>query len=171
MKLQLFLLSFTLSCSSVLAFTSSSSSHHEKKISWPEYKSDYIDPMITAHEDQSLEGHMDPAKRQVSDQYWLKQYAEEKEKLHRLNEAAAAENLQQQQREDHRPRRAAPSTSYDAYKMNYIDPMDQQQKKDKKKFTLLKGNMMDPNKRAEADQFWLETFMEEKARLHGNKSP
>jgi hypothetical protein len=30
---------------------------------------------------------------------------------------------------------------------------------------------MDPNKRANADQFWLQAFLEEKAKLHGNQTP
>ena len=140
------------------AFGFSASSSDAKKISWPEYKHDFIDPIPSQHDDSHLEGHMDPTKRQVSDQYWMEQFAEDKEKLHKLNVALKEDEEAQKM--------ASPATSYDSYKMNYIDPI----KKSKSFKSDLKGHM-DPSKRAEADEFWLKTVLEEKEKLHGKKSP
>jgi hypothetical protein len=148
--------------SSALGF-STSNDGATKQISWPEYKHDFIDPISSQHQDSHLEGHMDPAKRQVSDQYWFAQFAEDKEKLHRSNKAAAKIIAEE---EEEMPGMATPTTSYNAYKTNHIDPME----KRKESKSDLKGNM-DPNKRANADQFWLQAFLEEKAKLHGNQTP
>jgi hypothetical protein len=80
-----------------------------------------------------------------------------------LNNAAAKIIAEE---EEEMPGMATPANSCNAYKTNHIDPM----KKRKESKSDLKGHM-DPNKRANADQFWLQAFLEEKAKLHGNQTP
>lgn len=165
------LLSFAvvLPCALALLGSSRVDGRDSRKISWPDYKNDYIDPISSSRDggggsssSSHLVERMDPATRQVSDQFWLAQYAEEKEKLHKLNKAAAAA----MNHPEEEGMLQTPATSYDSYKAKYIDPMEK--RKNSKSKSDLKGHM-DPTQRAESDQFWLETFMEEKARLHGNR--
>ena len=56
--------------------------------SWSEYKSDYIDPAISNEDHTShVSGpHVDKTKRDSSDQYWLAQFEDEREKLHDMND-------------------------------------------------------------------------------------
>jgi hypothetical protein len=50
---------------------------------WSHYKHKYIDP-ITLHETTSkVKNHIDPAKRESADEYWLHKFLEDREKLHR----------------------------------------------------------------------------------------
>lgn len=143
---------------------SRSSMEAKKRISWSEYKHDFIDKISSAKENNKpLAGHMDPAQRQSSDQFWLAYYDQEKQRLHELNEAAAAKEHPEK----------APSktfwvetvTSYDVYKSKYLDPIEKQLHHK----SGLVGHM-DPAKRASADAFWLQVVMEEKAKLHGKNN-
>jgi hypothetical protein len=90
-----------------------------KQISWPEFKHDFIDPISSQQQDRHLEGQMDPTKRQVSNQYWFAQFAEDKEKLHRSNKAAVKIIAEE---EEEMPGMATSATSYNAYKTDPIDP-------------------------------------------------
>ena len=131
-----------------------------KKISWSDYKHDFIDPISESH-GSHLEGHMDPAKRQVSDQFWLAQFEEDKERLHQMNVVAAAAAASTGKEST-----TEPTTSFDTYKHDYIEPMVETNRKS----NSLIGHM-DPNIRAEADEFWLQTFLEEKKKIHGKHTP
>lgn len=152
----------TLAFSASRFFSTPSRLYESKQISWPEYKANFIDPIVVdrSNSDSHLEGHMDPYKRKVSDQYWLAQFEDDKEKLHQLNLDAGAVNSNTPAMED-----TASKTSFETYKNNNLDPMKSSQKSQ----NILKGHM-DPKKRAESDEFWLHTFLEEKQRLHGKKS-
>ena len=121
-----------------------------EKISWSDYKHDYVDP-ITPHETASkVRDHMDPAKRAIADEYWLLQFEKDKEKLHQymMAEASPAETLSEE------------SETWSHYKHAYIDPITPHETASKNK------NHMDPAKRASADKYWLQKFLEDKEKLH-----
>ena len=79
-----------------------------------------------------------------------------------MNEAA-----KQQQQDTKLPKSFwnAKVTSYDVYKSKYLDPITEEQSHE----AGLEGHM-DPKKRAEADEYWLQVVMEEKAKLHGKSA-
>eukprot|EP00526_Cylindrotheca_closterium_P024416 CAMPEP_0113654960 /NCGR_PEP_ID=MMETSP0017_2-20120614/29435_1 /TAXON_ID=2856 /ORGANISM="Cylindrotheca closterium" /LENGTH=151 /DNA_ID=CAMNT_0000568143 /DNA_START=107 /DNA_END=562 /DNA_ORIENTATION=- /assembly_acc=CAM_ASM_000147 len=147
-----------------MAFSRNSMEAKKKRISWSEYKHDFIDPIASSSGQGDaaapLEGHMDPAQRQSSDQFWLAYYAEEKERLHELNEHAAS-----QEEESLPSPNDSSMTSYNVYKSKYLDPMEAE----KDHPSGLVGKM-DPDARASADKFWLQVVLEEKAKLHGKSS-
>ncbi|CAJ1934037.1 unnamed protein product [Cylindrotheca closterium] len=141
-----------------------------RSISWSEYKHDFIDPIASGQgHDSNLEGHMDPAQRQSSDQFWLAYYAQEKERLHELNSHASAQQQESSSSSSSSglPRSASSKvTSYDVYKSKYLDPM----LKNEAHPSGLDGPHLDPETRASADEFWLQVVLEEKAKLHGKSS-
>jgi hypothetical protein len=120
-----------------------------EKISWSDYKHDYVDP-ITPHKTASkVKDHMDPAKRAIADEYWLLQFEKDKEKLHQymMADASPTETLSKE------------SETWSHYKHEYIDPITPHEAASKVK------NHMDPAKRASADEYWLKKFLEDKEKL------
>ena len=126
----------------------------EKPISWPDYKHDYIDP-ITPHETPSkVLDHTDPVKRAIADEYWLKQFEEDKEKLHHMMEKAKATKAAETY--------VKPSETWPHYKHENIDPITPHETASKV------ASHMDPAKRKIADEYWLQWYNDEKDRLHKN---
>lgn len=123
----------------------------QKKISFSEYKHDYVDP-ITPHATESkVKSHMEPSKRAIADEFWKAQFEQDKEKLHQMNE--------------NNPSRAEATLPKDAetwphYKHEYVDPITPHEIDSKVE------SHMDPGKRAIADEYWLQTFLEDKKKLH-----
>lgn len=121
----------------------------QERISWSDYKHDYVDPITPHAIESNVKGHMDPAKRAIADEYWLTQFEKDKEKLHQhmMVETSAEVPLKE------------PET-YAHYKHNYIDPITPHE-------TVSKiTNHMDPAKRESADKYWLQKFLHDKENLH-----
>jgi hypothetical protein len=93
----------------------------QDKITWSDYKHDFIDP-IAAHATDTtnklehwLEGRMDPRKRDTSAYgYWLEKFEADKEKLQNMNQAASSTP------ETSIP---PPTSTWDQYAHKYIDPI------------------------------------------------
>lgn len=117
-------------------------------ISWKDYKHDFIDPIASSDrkEEVNLEGRMDPTKRLSADGFWLAHLDDQKEKLNKLNEQSAT-----------LASAYSPNTSFETYKHECIDPMTSKPRHSSE----LKVHM-DPSKRAKADEFWLQSYLEEK---------
>ncbi|KAL3933890.1 MAG: hypothetical protein SGBAC_010205 [Bacillariaceae sp.] len=154
---------------SSMAFSRNSMEAKKKSISWSTYKHDFIDPISSSssssQEDVPLERYMDPTQRESSDQFWLAYYAEEKERLHELNNHAAAQEQDESSSSSSSfPLGSTKVTSYDVYKSKYLNPMEEHPHP-----SGLVGQM-DPDTRASADEFWLKVVLDEKAKLHGKSA-
>ena len=129
----------------------------ESSSSWSEYKSDYIDPAISNEDHTShVSGpHVDKTKRDSSDQYWLAQFEDEREKLHHMNDPWKNTSGS--------PKSSSKKTvtPFDQYENEYLHGKEVEHKQ------VLKGGYVDDEVRAKADEFWLQTFLDEKAKLHG----
>jgi hypothetical protein len=123
-----------------------------KQITWPEYKHDFIDPISGSHHSgHPLEGaHLDPHTRELSDQFWLAQFWEEKEKMHQMNLEIAEASVSKDE---------SSFTSFETYQNLLSQTISKNQ-------NHLEGHM-DPEMRARADKYWLQTFLQEKEKLHG----
>ena len=126
------------------------------RISWSEYKHDFIDPIVPhAPEEKERPGMsdapvVDKSKRQVADEFWLAQFEDEKKRLNEMMNGEEAEPSY--------PVQEAPKTSYEQYRSTNIDPIAS------KHHERLMGHM-DASKREAADEFWLQSFLWEKERL------
>jgi hypothetical protein len=121
----------------------------QEKISWSDYKQDYVDPITPHAIESNVKGHMDPAKRAIADEYWLTQFEKEKEKLHQHMTAETSTEVPSKE-----------SETYAHYKHEYIDPITPHETASKV------TNHMDPAKRESADQYWLQKFLNDKEQLH-----
>lgn len=78
---------------------------------WSKYKHDFVDP-ITPHEQPSGLHEPDSKKRAIADEFWLKQFEDDKDKMHEMMS------------KDHesRPPLFATDETWDHYKHEFIDP-------------------------------------------------
>lgn len=121
----------------------------QEKISWSDYKHDYVDPITPHAIESSVKGHMDPTKRAIADEYWLTQFEKEKEKLHQYMTVETSQEVPVKE-----------SETYAHYKHEYIDPITPHETASKV------ASRMDPAKRESADKYWLQKFLNDKEKLH-----
>lgn len=160
-----------------------------EKVSWSDYKHDYIDPITQRKTASKVKDHMDPAKRAIADEYWLLQFEKDKEKLHQyMADASPTETLSTESEAwshnthenidpitPHETASKAKNIMADAspienlssesetwshYKHQFIDPITSHETASKV------TNHMNPAKRASADEFWLRKFFDDKEKLH-----
>jgi hypothetical protein len=91
----------------------------QEKITWSDYKRDFIDPIAPHATDKTMLEHwlddpMDPRKRDSADGYWLEQFEADKERLQNMNQAASSTP------ETSIP---PPTSTWDQYSHKYIDPI------------------------------------------------
>jgi hypothetical protein len=142
--------------------SSSSTTMLKMASSWSEYKNEFIDPSVMAADhSSSIKGPLfvDQSKRDASDKFWLAQFEEEKERLHQMNDPWR--NQEQQQKQSRRL--PAVTTPFDQYEHRFLDPITP------KDYGQVVSNTVDPETRAKADEFWLQTFLEDKAKLHNKR--
>jgi hypothetical protein len=126
----------------------------QRPISWKEYKHDYVDPLVKHEAPPKVKDHTDPVKRAKADQFWLNQFEEDKEKLHRMMEHDDDNSISGS------AVTTGPNETYEHYKHEYLDPITPHERASKV------GSHMDPNKRKTADKYWLEWYKDEKQKLH-----
>jgi len=146
-----------------LAFTSvgkalhvhSPSCLYQKKASWPEYKHDYIEPLTPHQVESKIHNHVDPNKRAVSNEYWLRQLEDEKAKMHSMSskDETASSNSSTKQ----------PSETFEHYKHANIDPITPHETPSKV------TSHMDPIRRQNADKFWRAKYIDEKEKLRNKQ--
>lgn len=124
---------------------------YQKKASWPEYKHDYVDPLTPHQVESKIHTHIDPQKRAVSNEYWLRQLEDEKQKLHAMQSNDTVV-------ESHATNKK-PSESFSHYKQANIDPITPHEKPSPV------ASHMDPIKRQNADKFWRAKYIDDKEKL------
>lgn len=163
--------------------SSSSSSNKNNKVvtttttSWSDYKDCFIGPSVQQKKKQNsstLTGpHVNPDQRLSSDQFWYKQFEEERQRLQAMNhhDPDIARTVVS--------KRPSITTPFDIYEHLYLDPMivssstddnnDPSSKHSHSHQPVLSPSITqkiyNPQTRAEADEYWYQTFMEEKAKL------
>jgi len=151
-----YILAFTAAItSSVLGFASKSfSTFSQEKKSWSEYKHAYVDPRIahtSPHDPDVDEESM--RKRAIADEFWMKQFEEDKHKMHDMMKYTASGCYEDgsQFRE-----------TWSHYEHDFVEPLTFHAPPKK---TTGDKNSNDTRRRAKADAFWLEKFKEDKEKL------
>ena len=125
----------------------------QEKITWSDYKHDFIDPIAAHAADKTklehwlLEDRTDPRIQDSAEGYWLEQFEADKERLQNMNQAASSTP------ETSIP---PPTSTWDQYSRRYIDPI---LRKKNKKDPNLHGRTMDPETKASANEFWSKTVL------------
>eukprot|EP00568_Trieres_chinensis_P017625 CAMPEP_0183326580 /NCGR_PEP_ID=MMETSP0160_2-20130417/82602_1 /TAXON_ID=2839 ORGANISM="Odontella Sinensis, Strain Grunow 1884" /NCGR_SAMPLE_ID=MMETSP0160_2 /ASSEMBLY_ACC=CAM_ASM_000250 /LENGTH=154 /DNA_ID=CAMNT_0025494595 /DNA_START=17 /DNA_END=481 /DNA_ORIENTATION=- len=132
-----------------LAARRSELSLKQHKISWSEYEHEYVDPLVPHKVDSEMEGRMDPDRRRTADEFWTAQFNDGKQKLHRINQDDAHPTAHDN----------APVDTWAQYKHEYVDPITPHEAS-----SGLEGHM-DPERRAVADEFWLQKFRDDKKKM------
>jgi hypothetical protein len=126
---------------------------HQEKTNWVEYKHDYVDPLIPRAIESKIHDHVNPTKRKVSDEYWLRQMEQDKEKLQKYmmqEDEKMGDNDNVLVRQEH------PQETFQHYKQTYIDPMRRHSSPSPV------TSHLDPVKRQNADKFWRAKLMDDK---------
>ena len=125
------------------------------KSNWESYSKLAIDSTVKEedHHIQDLHGpDVSKDKRDESDQFWLTQLEEEKELLHKMNNPW----------KDGNEKRPAITTPLDQYQQLHLDQISKQEDHHQ----VVQSSKMEPSVRAKSDEFWLQSFLEEKSKLH-----
>jgi hypothetical protein len=110
-----------------------------------------VDPLIPHAIESKVHDHVNPTKRKVSDEYWLRQMEQDKEKLQKymMQEDKMSDN-------DDVVRQEHPQETFQHYKQTYIDPMT------RRSSPSPVTSHLDPVKRQNADKFWRAKIMDDK---------
>jgi hypothetical protein len=134
--------------------STSTTALHQEKTNWVEYKHDYVDPLIPRAIESKIHDHVNPTKRKVSDEYWLRQMEQDKEKLQKYmiqeEEEEMSDNDNVLVRQEH------PQETFQHYKQTHIDPMTRHSSPSPV------TSHLDPVKRQNADKFWRAKLMDDK---------
>ena len=103
---------------SCLHSTSTTVWFQQESTNWDEYKHDYVDPLVPHSIQSKLHDHIDPTKRKASDEYWLRQMEQDKEKLHNMmnedqDKTSDTDGIRQEQHYE----------TFQHYKQANIDPI------------------------------------------------
>ena len=130
----------------------------ESANSWSEYKHDFVDPLIPHQVESKIHDHTDPEKRASSDEYWLRQMEQDKNKLNDMMTDEMVTAASEQDKAD------KPAESFEHYKQENIDPITPHE------MPSPVTSHMDPVKREKADEFWQAKFNDEKEKIHSGAS-
>jgi len=120
----------------------------QQKTNWPEYKHVYVDPLTPHQVESKVHDHVDPQKRAISNEYWLRQLEEDKAKLHSMTSETMKD-----------VGAAKPSESFEHYKHQNIDPITPHETPSQV------TSHMDPIRRMNADKYWRAVYIDEKEKL------
>jgi hypothetical protein len=136
------------------------SSLFQQETNWLEYRHEYVDPLTPHQVESKIHSHLDPKKRAVSDEYWLRQMEQEKEKLHNMmNEINNGDN------EKNGVTPTFHLETFQHYKRENIDPMIHAHETP----SAVKSHM-DPIKRQNADKFWRAKLLDDKEKARRSAS-